>query len=97
VNRTPLRAACVQFRARSEKASNIADMAPLVAEAAGRGADVVLLPEKWNAWLDGPELRDQAERLDSGPTVEIMSDWARTHRINLIGGSIAIVADGDRV
>ena len=92
-----LRAACVQFRARAEKSENIADMAPLVAEAAGRGADVVLLPEKWNAWLDGPGLRAQAEELDSGPTVEAMSDWARTHRINLIGGSIAIVGDGDRV
>ena len=92
-----LRAACVQFRARADKAENIALMAPLVAEAAGRGADVVLLPEKWNAWLDGPELRAQAEQLDSGPTVEMMSDWARTHRVNLIGGSIAIVGDGDRV
>jgi predicted amidohydrolase len=92
-----LRAACVQFRARAEKSENIALMAPLVAEAAGRGADVVLLPEKWNAWLDGPELRAQAEELDSGPTVEAMSEWARTHRINLIGGSIAIVGEGDRV
>jgi predicted amidohydrolase len=92
-----LRAACVQFRARAEKSENIALMAPLVAEAAGRGADVVLLPEKWNAWRDGPELRAQAEELDSGPTVEAMSEWARTHRINLIGGSIAIVGEGDRV
>jgi deaminated glutathione amidase len=92
-----LRAACVQFRARPDKTDNLADMAPLVAEAAGRGADLVLLPEKWNAWLDGPELRAQAERLDHGPTVEAMSDWARTHRINLIGGSIAILGDDDRV
>ena len=92
-----LRAACVQFRARPDKADNIADMAPLVAEAAARGADVVLLPEKWNAWLDGPELREQAERLDAGPTVEAMSDWARSHRVNLIGGSIAILGDGERV
>jgi deaminated glutathione amidase len=93
-----MRAACVQFQARPEKAQNIADMAPLVARAAGLGADVVLLPEKWNAWLDGPALRDQAEQLDHGPTVAAMSDWARTHRVNLIGGSIAILADdGGRV
>jgi deaminated glutathione amidase len=92
-----MRAACIQFQARPEKADNIADMAPLVAKAAGLGADLVLLPEKWNAWLDGPGLRDQAERLDRGPTVEAMSEWARAHRVNLIGGSIAVVADGDRV
>ncbi|HEY2868092.1 MAG TPA: carbon-nitrogen hydrolase family protein, partial [Gaiellales bacterium] len=92
-----MRAACIQFQARAEKARNLEDMAPLVAQAADLGADVVLLPEKWNAWLDGPGLRDQAERLDAGPTVEVMSDWARTHRVNLIGGSIAILGDGDRV
>jgi predicted amidohydrolase len=92
-----VRAACIQFQARAEKAQNLEEMAPLVAKAAELGADVILLPEKWNAWLDGPGLRDQAERLDAGPTVEIMSDWARAHRVNLIGGSIAILGEGDRV
>ncbi|HSD02308.1 MAG TPA: nitrilase-related carbon-nitrogen hydrolase, partial [Gaiellales bacterium] len=94
---TTIRAACVQFSARADKSENIALMAPLVAEAAGRGADVVLLPEKWNAWMDGPRLRPLAERLDSGETVDAMARWAREHGINLIGGSIAILGDGDRV
>jgi predicted amidohydrolase len=92
-----VRAACIQFQARAEKARNLEDMSPLVARAAELGADVILLPEKWNAWLDGPGLRDQAERLDAGPTVEMMSEWARAHRVNLIGGSIAILGEGDRV
>jgi predicted amidohydrolase len=91
-----LRAACIQFAARARKSDNIREMAPLVADAADRGADIVLLPEKWNAWLDGPGLRDLAESLDGGDTVDAMAEWARTHRINLIGGSIAIV-EGDRV
>jgi predicted amidohydrolase len=94
---TAIRAACVQFSARAEKSDNIALMAPLVAESAERGADVVLLPEKWNAWMDGPRLRPLAERLDGGETVDAMAGWAREHRINLIGGSIAIVADDDSV
>jgi deaminated glutathione amidase len=93
---TRLRAACVQFAARADKASNLRDMAPLVAEAAGRGADLVVLPEKWNAWLDGPGLRELAERLDGGETIDLMAEWARSHRVNLIGGSIAI-AEGERV
>jgi predicted amidohydrolase len=91
-----VRAACIQFAARPHKPDNIREMAPLVADAADRGADIVLLPEKWNAWLDGPGLRDLAESLDGGETVDAMAEWARTHRISLIGGSIAIV-DGDRV
>jgi len=94
---TTIRAACVQFSARADKSENVALMAPFVAEAAGRGADIVLLPEKWNAWMDGPRLRPLAERLDGGETVDAMAGWAREHRINLIGGSIAIVADDDAV
>ena len=94
---TTIRAACVQFSARADKSENVALMAPLVGEAAGRGADVVLLPEKWNAWMDGPRLRPLAERLDGGETVDAMAGWAREHGVNLIGGSIAIVADDDSV
>src|SRR3954453_5684734 len=90
-----IRAACVQFSARADKSENVAMMAPLVAEAAARGADVVLLPEKWNAWMDGPRLRPLAERLNGGETVDAMAGWAREHGVNLIGGSIAIVADDD--
>jgi deaminated glutathione amidase len=94
---TTIRAACVQFSARADKSENIALMAPLVAEAAGRGADVVLLPEKWNAWMDGPRLRPLAERLDGGETIDAMAGWARDHGVNLIGGSIAILADDESV
>ena len=86
----------MQFAARADKGENLRLMAPLVARAADLGADVVLLPEKWNAWMDGPRLRPLAERIDAGETVEAMAAWAREHSINLIGGSIAI-ADGDRV
>ncbi len=64
---TTMRAACVQFAARPDKADNIRDMAPLVADAAARGADVILLPEKWNAWVDGAGMRREAEQLDSRP------------------------------
>ncbi len=94
---SPIRAACVQFSARADKSENVALMAPLVTEAAERGADIVLLPEKWNAWMDGPRLRPLAERIDSGETVHAMADWAREHGINLIGGSIAIAADDNTV
>ena len=90
-------AACVQFSASRDKTENIERMAPLVQEAAARGATLVLLPEKWNAIADGAELRSYAESLEhGGETIEALSDWARTLGIDLICGSIAI-ADGDRV
>src|SRR5918911_3825813 len=92
-----LTAACVQFRASRDKAENIERMEPLVAEAAERGARVVLLPEKWNAIADGRELLAYAESLeDGGDTIDALAGWARNHDLDLLCGSIAIV-DGDRV
>lgn len=89
-------AACVQFRASRDKLENIERMEPLVAEAAERGAELVLLPEKWNAIADGPALLDYAESLDGGDTVDALAEWARRHRIDLICGSIAI-GHGEKV
>ncbi|MGZ4431193.1 MAG: nitrilase-related carbon-nitrogen hydrolase, partial [Gaiellales bacterium] len=85
-----LRAACVQFCAGPDKGRNIERMEPLVERAAALGADLVLLPEKWNAVADGLELARHAESLEGGETVEALSDWARRHGILLICGSIAI-------
>jgi deaminated glutathione amidase len=96
-DRDRITAACVQFKASRDKSENIARMAPLVAEAAARGAKLVLLPEKWNAIADGRDLLAYAESIeDGGETIDAMSGWAGTHGIDLICGSIAI-ADGDRV
>ncbi|HET6847422.1 MAG TPA: carbon-nitrogen hydrolase family protein [Gaiellales bacterium] len=90
-------AACVQFRASRDKSENIERMSGLVAEAAERGARLVLLPEKWNAIADGRELLAHAESLeDGGETIDALSGWARSHELDLICGSIAI-ADGERV
>src|SRR4051794_11510657 len=86
-----LRAACVQFEAGPDKHENVERMAPLVARAAALGADLVLLPEKWNAHVDGPALRDDAETLpDGGETLAALSAWAAEHRILLVGGSLAV-------
>ena len=92
-----MRAACIQFQARAEKAQNLEDMAPLVAQAADLGADVILLPEKWNAWLDGPGLRDALDQLDAWERAEAQLQQARTelakasdelHTLSRQGGGI---------
>ena len=89
-----LRVACVQLTSRSDKAANLEKAEALVAEAAATGADVVVLPEKWNA-IGAPEvLHAAAETLESGESVEAMSGWARTHGITLVGGSITERREG---
>ena len=82
-----LRIACVQLNASGIKADNIAKAETLVARAAATGADLVVLPEKWNAWGGPDVLRAAAEPLDGGETVAAMSAWAKLHGITLVGGS----------
>jgi predicted amidohydrolase len=83
-----IRVACVQMTSRADKAVNLETAERLVARAAGTGADVVVLPEKWNAIGEADTYRAAAEPLDGGESVEAMAEWARTHGITLVGGSI---------
>ncbi|MEA2382788.1 MAG: deaminated glutathione amidase [Solirubrobacteraceae bacterium] len=92
--RAPLTVAAVQLNATGDKAANIARAEELVAEAAARGARVVLLPEKWTGFGSPEILRACAERLDDGDSVAAMQGWAREHGIHLIGGSITERVDG---
>ena len=89
-----IRVACVQLTSRADKAANLERTERLVARAAGTGADVVLLPEKWNAIGDAAVLHESAEPLAGGESAEAMSNWARTHGITLVGGSITERREG---
>jgi len=89
-----IRIACVQMTSRADKAANLDKAARLVAEAAATGADVVVLPEKWNAIGDAAVYHATAETLEGGESVAAMSEWARSHGITLVGGSIAERRDG---
>jgi predicted amidohydrolase len=89
-----IRVACVQMTSRDDKAANLAAAETLVARAASTGADVVVLPEKWNGIGGVDVLRAAAEPVDGGESVEAMSSWARLHGITLVGGSITERRDG---
>src|SRR3989442_6316473 len=89
-----IRVACVQMTSRTDKAANLEAADRLVAQAASTGADVVILPEKWNAIGDAAVYHAAAEPLEGGESVAAMSEWARTYGITLVGGSIAKRRDG---
>ena len=89
-----LRVACVQINSSTSKAENLERMEPLVARAAATGADLVVLPEKWNGLGSHEVLLEVAESLDGGETVDAMSGWAKTHGITLVGGSIVERREG---
>jgi deaminated glutathione amidase len=89
-----IRVACVQMTSRADKAANLESAERLVAQAASTGADVVVLPEKWNAIGSAEVLHAAAEPVDGGESVTAMSDWARRHGIALVGGSITELRTG---
>jgi predicted amidohydrolase len=89
-----IRIACVQMTSRVDKSANLETAERLVAQAAATGADVVVLPEKWNVIGDAAVYHATAEPLEGGESVAAMSDWARSHGITLVGGSIAERREG---
>jgi predicted amidohydrolase len=89
-----IRVACVQLTSRADKAANLERAEQLVADAASAGADLVVLPEKWNAIGDGETLHAAAETLEDGESVQALSGWARRHGVVLVGGSITERREG---
>jgi deaminated glutathione amidase len=89
-----IRVACVQMTSRADKAANLETADRLVAQAAATGADVVVLPEKWNAIGSSEELHAAAEPLEGGESVDAMAEWARRHGVALVGGSITERREG---
>ena len=89
-----MRAAVVQLNSNDDYENNLAVAERLVRAAAADGAELVVLPEKWNL-LGTPEaLLAGAEPLD-GPTLTAARSWARELGIVLLCGSIAERVEGE--
>ena len=89
-----LRVSCVQLCSGADKAANLETAERLVARAAAAGADVVVLPEKWNGIGGRETLHAVAEPLEGGESVEALATWARTLGITVVGGSITERREG---
>ena len=82
-----MRAAAVQLNSTGDYERNLAVAERLVRGAAGEGAELVVLPEKWTVLGDAETLRAAAEPLD-GPALTAAAGWARELGIHLVAGSI---------
>lgn len=86
--------AAVQMVSTPDVAGNCARAAALIAEAAGRGAQLVALPEYWPliAHQETDKLA-HAETAGSGPLQDFLAAAAARHGIWLVGGTIPLVSE----
>jgi predicted amidohydrolase len=90
---TLLRAAAVQLNATEDVDRNLAVADLLVREAASRGAQLVVLPEKWTVLGRGEAMAAAAQPLD-GPAVRWARVTAKELQIDLIAGSFVELVVG---
>jgi predicted amidohydrolase len=82
-----VRTAAVQLNSNADPAANLARADRLTRAAAGDGAKLIVLPEKWTAIGSDEQLRAAAETLE-GPAISWARAIARELQIELVAGSI---------
>lgn len=88
------RVAAIQTVATPLVEHNLKIAGALVHQAAGKGAQLVLLPEYWPIMGMGDSDKvDCAEQFGSGPIQAFMAHTAKQHGIWLIGGTLPLVAE----
>ena len=89
-----MRAAAVQLNSTEDKDRNLATADRLTRAAAADGAELVVLPEKFNVLGTHEHYREGAEPIDGGRTIGWARDTARELGIDLVAGSIPELRDG---
>src|SRR5918998_1211516 len=88
-----MRAAAIQLNSTPDKARNMATADRLTRAAAADGADLIVLPEKFNVLGEHDDYVAGAEPLD-GPTLSWARDTARELGVDLVAGSIVERREG---
>lgn len=82
-----MRAAAVQLSSTEDTERNLEKADLLVRDAIGRGAELVVLPEKWTV-LGSPEQLEAGAQLLDGPAISWARSIAREFEVEIVAGSI---------
>lgn len=87
---SPITVACIQMEPKiGEKKANVAHSLDKIAEAAGKGARLIVLPELCNSgyvFASRHEAFSLAEPVSNGPTSEVWLEAARRHGAVIVAG-----------
>jgi predicted amidohydrolase len=83
-----MRAAAIQLNSTADVDANLEAAERQLRAAAGDGAELLVLPEKWSLLGSAEVMAERAEPLD-GPVVEATRGWARELGVHLLAGSVA--------
>lgn len=86
-------AAAIQMNSQADKAANLVATEALVRDAASRGAELILLPEKFNLLGNTKDYFNGAEPLD-GETISLCAALAGELKVDLVAGSIVERVEG---
>jgi deaminated glutathione amidase len=89
-----MRAAAVQLNSTEDKDRNLETADRLTRAAAADGAELVVLPEKFNVLGTHDHYRQGAEPIEGGRTIDWARATARELGIDLVAGSIPELRDG---
>ena len=89
---TTVRIAALQMCSRQDREENLEQAQALLDEAVRHGAQLVTLPENFS-FLDreGDKLQ-VVEDLETGPSVQMLRDFAAAHGVAVVGGSVPLQA-----
>ncbi|KAI3447187.1 hypothetical protein Pfo_003852 [Paulownia fortunei] len=97
---TKFKIALCQLSVTVDKEKNIAHTRQVIEDAAGKGAQLILLPEIWNSPYSNDSFPVYAEDIDAGgdasPSTAMLSELSRSLQITIVGGSIP-ERSGDRL
>ena len=88
-----MKIACIQMDiAFGDPEKNFQRVEAYLAEAVENGAETIVLPEMWNTGYALTDLEGLADH--EGRTVTFLRGFAKTHQVNIVGGSVSTKKNG---